>query len=116
MCEQKSQTDPVIHNFTEFEISCELSEFLKSGLNNVPEIHVDSENVAVEVENEVKIACRNAFKSIVGVFPHSVSLKDSLDTVIKNLMILAPNNAQLIDSLTSIRECYSSRLPAFIKI
>ena len=44
----------------------------------------------------------------------STSLKDSLDTVINNLMILAPNNAQLIDSLTSIRECYSSRLPAFI--
>ena len=115
MCSIKCETDSIIHNFTQCEIPTELSSFLASGLNNVPDILVDSAQVLNETEAEVKIACRNLFKSIVGVFPYSILLKDSLDTVIKNLMILAPNNQGLMDSLIALRENHATRWPKFIR-
>ena len=115
MCLEKCQTGSVIHNFTQYEIPVELSKFLESGLNNVPEIVIENGIVVEEVENEIKIACRNLFKEIIGTFPYSISIKDSLDTVIKNLIVLAPNNQELINSLSAMRENYSSRLPNFIR-
>ena len=115
LCKQKCQTGSVIYNFTQFCIPKELSEFMETGLNNVPEVLIDDAAVLEEVENEVKIACRNVFKSIIGVFPYSVTLKDSLDTIIRNLMILAPNNKHLLDTLSRLREFYVFRLLLFIK-
>ena len=113
MCAEKCSQGSVIHNFTQFEVPAPLARLLEAGLNTVPKIVISDDKILAEVENELKVACRNLFTSIIGVFPYSISLKDSLDGVIKNLMILAPNNKHLNDSLMVMRENYHASLHAF---
>ena len=69
LAKDKSLTGPVIHNFTEFEVPAELSKFLEDGLNNVPRVAVDKQQVINEIETEIKVACRNIFSSLVGCQP-----------------------------------------------
>ena len=114
LCSDKCSDGSVVHNFTGYEVPRELTEFLRNGLNNVPEVVLEKKVVISEIEREVKLACRNLFTALIGATPWQVSLKDSVDNFIKNLIILAPNNEKLIKSLISLREAYHARLPEYI--
>ena len=115
LCREKCTTGSIIHNFTECKVPVDLANFLKNGLNNVPEMVYDKEVVISEIEDEVKRACSNLFTSLIGEFPRAVSFRDSLDTFIRNLIVLAPSHEKLVSSLISLREAYHSRLPDYIR-
>ena len=115
MCQGKCKSGPTIHNFTDKEIPDELNSFLENGLGNVPEVDFEKEVIRTEIENEVKLASKNLFISLTGSYPSGISFKDSVDSFLKKLMILAPNNEKLTSSLISLRENYISYLPRFLK-
>ena len=69
----KCQTGPVIHNFTDHEIPEELSTFMEDGLGNVPEISVERKKIMADIDTEIKLACKNLFRSLVGCYPESFS-------------------------------------------
>ena len=111
LCAEKSRTGPAIYNFTTTVIPQELIDFLQDGLNNVPEIAVDRAVVLSEIESNIKTACLNIFIASNGYYPRSFTLKDSMDTLIRNLIILEPSNKTMVSSLISLRENYVSRVP-----
>ena len=114
LAKEKCKAGPVIHNFTGYEIPDELSKFMESGLGNVPEVTVEKNKVVSEIETEVKEACKNLFISLVGSYPKSISMKCTLDSFIKSLIVKAPNNQELLNSLILMRDNYNSRLPAIL--
>ena len=116
LLKEKCKAGPVIHNFTEFEVPEELSKFMEDGLGNVPEMTMGREKVVTEIDMDVKEACRNLFISLVGCHPIHVSMKCSIDSFIKSLIIMAPNNEKLVSSLVAMRENYYASLPAIKKI
>ena len=115
LCAEKCRSGPIIYNFTESVLPEELKDFLKDGLNNVPSINIDKEVVLTEVENDVKLACCNFFIAIAGYYPRSFTLKSSIDTTIKNLMILEPGNNKISSALVSMRENYIAVKPKLLK-
>ena len=106
LCAEKCKMGPVIYNFTSSEIPLELNEFLQDGLNNVPELDIDPCTVIAEVERDIKNACQSFFISEAGYYPRTFSIKDTLDTTIKNLIILEPCSNKISTSLISMRENY----------
>ena len=106
-CSQGSK----IHNFTEYEIPEKMSKFMEDGLNNVPEVSIDKKELKNEVDEELKLSCKNLFYSVVGYYPRYISIKSSMDTFIRSLISQAPNDARLINSLVSMRENYHASIP-----
>jgi hypothetical protein len=98
LCREKCASGSTIHNFTECYVPDDLTNFLKNGLNNVPEIVYDKKVVISEIEDEVKKACSNLYTSLIGEYPKAISYKDPVDTFIRNLIVLAPSHKQLVSS------------------
>ena len=96
LCREKCSSGPGIHNFTSIEIPEELNSFLKEGLKKVPNVDVKIATVIDEIENEVKIACKNLFITITGYFPSCISFNDSVDSFVQSLMIKDPNDHSLV--------------------
>ena len=107
----KCSKGPIIHNFTEYEIPEKLSKFMEDGLNNVPEVTIDKKQLNMEVDEEIKLSCRNLFCSVVGYYPRNISMKCSMDAYIQSLIIQAPSDAKLIHSLVAMRENYQASIP-----
>jgi hypothetical protein len=105
LCVEKCRSGPVIYNFTKSDLPAELTDFLKDGLNNVPSIDIEKEVFLAEVENDVKLACCNFFIATAGYYPRSFTLKDSIDTTIKNLLILEPGNNEISSALRGWSFC-----------
>ena len=101
LCREKCKEGSRIHNFTQLKVPDALSSFLKDGLNNVPQLEVSDEQVIDEVETDIKKACINIFKEAVGCYPRGISMNDSVETLIKNLLTKALNNEPLNSSLIS---------------
>ena len=112
----KCQTGPVIHNFTDYEVPEELSKFMEDGLGNVPELTVERGKIMAEIDTEIKLACLNLFRTLVGCYPESLSVKCSIDSYIKGLIARAPNNDRLLTNLIAMRENYISSLPKIKKL
>ena len=68
-----------------------------------------------EVENDVKLACCNFFIATAGYYPRSFTLKSSIDTTIKNLLIFEPGNNKISSALVSMRENYNAVKPKLLK-
>ena len=83
LCFEKCQTGPAIYNFTTFPIPDELRVFLEQGLNNVPDIAIKGDVVASEIMKDVRLACRNVYRAVIGQFPRRISEEKSLDTFLK---------------------------------
>ena len=72
---------------------------------------IDRERISADIDSEIKMACKNMFRSLIGCYPQSLSMKCSMDWYIKGLIAKAPNNEKLVSSLILMRENYISSLP-----
>jgi len=46
---------------------------MEDGLGNVPEISVERKKIMADIDTEIKLACKNLFRSLVGCYPESFS-------------------------------------------
>ena len=109
LCLEKCQSGPATYNFTSVSLPVELQKFLEHGLNNVPDTAIDEDIVATEVDKDIRTSCRNLFRTATGYYPRNGSIKESLDSFLKNLMIMAPGNSELVSSLVCMRENFIAK-------
>ena len=75
---------PTIFNFTGIQISKDLTQLLKNGLNDVLEIATPKEELLFELQQEIIIATINIFFSNYGFYP--LIAKDTLDKTILSIL------------------------------
>ena len=112
LCKEKCSMGPNIFNFTGVEISEELNQLLKNGLNDVPKIATSKEEIFIDLQEEIKVAAKNLYFSYYGVYPQTS--KESLDKTILSILSQCTSNSTIIPALISLRDNFVENIPFFL--